>query len=138
MDECSTSTNASDYMGKLDPPTRKRYKEKLKVIGGVDPYCIEGDDANSTEATIPDIIYFDVVNYLVFSPSPYTTEDMKPYKSLETYNQVLEGWVTKVKVYWHADKVAVIQGQVYKIFLAFTFILLLFIAIFFNKYQLLA
>ena len=132
MDECSTSTNASDYMGKLDPPTRKRYKEKLKVIGGVDPYCIEGDDANSTEATIPDIIYFDVVNYLVFSPSPYTTEDMKPYKSLETYNQVLEGWVTKVKVYWHADKVAVIQEQVYKIFLAFTFILLLFIAIFFN------
>ena len=53
MDECSTSTNASDYMEKLDPPTRKRYKEKLKVIGGVDPYCIEGDDANSTEATFP-------------------------------------------------------------------------------------
>ena len=132
MDECSTSTNASDYMGKLDPPTRKRYKEKLKVIGGVDPYCIEGDDRISREATLPDITYLDVVNYLVFSPSPYTTEDMKPYKSLETYNQVLEGWVTKVKVYWHADKVAVIQGQVYKIFLAFTFILLLFIAIFFN------
>ena len=138
MDECSTSTNASDYMGKLDPPTRKRYKEKLKVIGGVDPCCIEGDDRISREATLPDITYPDVVNYLVFSPSPYTTEDMKPYKSLETYNQVLEGWVTKVKVYWHADKVAVIQGQVYKIFLAFTFILLLFIAIFFNKYQLLA
>ena len=132
MDGCSARANVSDYMEKLDPPTRKRYKEKLKVIGGVDPYCIEGDDANSTEATIPDITYFDVVNYLVFSPSPYTTEDMKPYKSLETYNQVLEGWVTKVKVYWHADKVAVIQGQVYKIFLAFTFILLLFIAIFFN------
>ena len=49
MDECSTSTNASDYMEKLDPPTRKRYKEKLKVIGGVDPYCIEADDANSTK-----------------------------------------------------------------------------------------
>ena len=116
MDECSTSTNASGYMGKFNPPTRKRYKEKLKAIGGVDPYCIEVDDTNSTEATNPDIIYFDVVNYLVFSPSPYTTEDMKPYKSLETYNQVLEGWVTKVKVYWHTDKVAVIQGQVYKFF----------------------
>ena len=68
MDECSSSTNASDYTEKLDPPTRKRYKEKLKVIGGVDPYCIEGDDANSTEATFPNIIYPDVVNYLVFSP----------------------------------------------------------------------
>ena len=112
MDECSTSTNASDYMQKLDLPTRKRYKENLKVIHGVDPYCIEGDDANSTEATLPDITYADVVNYLVFCPSPYTAEDMKSYKSLEAYNQVLKGWVTKVKVYWHACKVAVIQGQV--------------------------
>ena len=68
MDECSSSTNVSDYTEKLDPPTRKQYKEKLKVIGGVDPYCIEGDDANSTEATFPNITYPDVVNYLVFSP----------------------------------------------------------------------
>ena len=113
MDECSTNTNASDYMQKLDLPSRKRYKENLKVIHGVDPYCIEGDDANSTEATLLLLFYYaDVMNYLVFCPSPYTAEDMKSYKSLEAYNQVLEGWVTKVKVYWHACKVAVIQGQV--------------------------
>ena len=55
MDECSTRTNASDYTEKLDPPTRKRCKEKLKVIGGVDSYCLEGDRASSTEATLPDI-----------------------------------------------------------------------------------
>ena len=77
MDGCSARANASDYMEKLDPPTRKRYKEKLKVIGGVDPCCIEGDDRISREATLPDITYPDVVNYLVFSPSPYTTEDNK-------------------------------------------------------------
>ena len=114
MDECSTSTNASDYMGKLDPPTRKRYKEKLKVIGGVDPCCIEGDDRISREATLPDITYPDVVNYLVFSPSPYTTEDMKSYKSLEAYNQVLDGWFTNVKICWHTDKVTAIKRQVNK------------------------
>ena len=55
MHECSTRTNASDYTEKLDPPTRKRHKEKLKVIGGVDSYCIEGDGTSSTEATNPDI-----------------------------------------------------------------------------------
>ena len=70
MDECSTTANESDYMEKLDPPTRKRYTEKIKVTGGIDPHCIEGNDANSTEATLPDIFYPDVVNYLVFSPSP--------------------------------------------------------------------
>ena len=62
MNECSTSTNASDYMEKLDPPTRKRYKENFKVIGGVDQNCIDGDDANSTEASFPGITYPDVVN----------------------------------------------------------------------------
>ena len=56
---------------------------------------------------------------------------MKSYKSLEAYNQVLEGWVTKVKVYWHTDKVTVIQGQVNKMSLNLP-ILLSFIAIFLN------
>ena len=109
MDECPNSTNVSDYVEKLDPPTRKCYQEKIKVVGGVDPYCIERDAANSTEVTLPDITYHDVVNYLVLAPSLYTTQDMK-CKSIEAYNQVLEGWVTKVKVYWHTDKVTLIQG----------------------------
>ena len=67
MEECSITTNASDYMEKLNPPTTKWYKEKLKVIGSVDPYYIEGDDANSTEATLPDITY-PVVNYICSLP----------------------------------------------------------------------
>ena len=32
MGDCSTNTkNESDDMEKLDPPTKKRYKEKLKI-----------------------------------------------------------------------------------------------------------
>ena len=69
MDKCPTNINASDYMEKLDPLIRKRYKEKLKVIGSSDPYCIKGNDANSTEATFLDITYPDVKNSLC--PSPY-------------------------------------------------------------------
>ena len=65
MDECSITTNASDCMEKLNPTTTKWYKEK--VIGSVDPYCIEGDDANSTEATLPDITY-PVLNYICSLP----------------------------------------------------------------------
>ena len=68
MDECSITTNASDCMEKLNPTITKWYKEKLKVIGSVDPYCIEGDDSNSTEATLPDITYPDVVNYICSLP----------------------------------------------------------------------
>ena len=36
---------------------------------------------------LPKITYPDFVNYLVFSPSPYTSDDLKSYKGLEAYNQ---------------------------------------------------
>ena len=29
---------STDYFNKLDPPTQKRYKEKLEIIGNIDPY----------------------------------------------------------------------------------------------------
>ena len=29
---------STDYFNKLDPPTQKPHKEKLKVIGNIDPY----------------------------------------------------------------------------------------------------
>ena len=46
----------------------------------------------------PSISYPDIVNYFVFRPSPYSADDMKAYKSLEAYNQVIEGWIRDVKV----------------------------------------
>jgi hypothetical protein len=42
---------------------------------------------------LPKITYPDIVNYLVFSPSPYTSDDMKSYKGLDAYNQFVCGWV---------------------------------------------
>ena len=34
----------------------------------------------------------------MFSPSPFSADNMRAYKSLEAYNQVIEGWVRDVKV----------------------------------------
>ncbi|KAL3885168.1 hypothetical protein ACJMK2_025263 [Sinanodonta woodiana] len=36
---------------------------------------------------LPSVTYPDIVNYLVFSPSPYSSEDLKSYKGLDAYNQ---------------------------------------------------
>ena len=82
---------ASNYLQKLDPPSKKRYLEKITVMGNVDPYFLLSSNSFSTELNLPAVTYPDIVNYLVFSPSPYTAEDMKAYKSLEAYNQVIEG-----------------------------------------------
>ena len=38
-------------------------------------------------------------NYLVNTPSPYTQESLKVYKSLDAYQFVTSGWVGKVVVF---------------------------------------
>lgn len=38
----------------------------------------------------------DIVNELVFWPIPYTAEDLKSYKGLEAYYQMLCGWMREM------------------------------------------
>ena len=40
--------------------------------------------------------YPDIFNYLVTTPSKYTKEDLKGYKSLEGYKLFVDGWITKM------------------------------------------
>ena len=47
---------------------------------------------------LPNVTYMDIVNYLIFTPSPYTAKDLTAYKSLEAYNQFTNGWVSNVLV----------------------------------------
>ena len=89
---------STDYFDKLDPPTQKRYKEKLEVIGNTDPYSAPDSDFSFTTGDFPSTSYLDIVNYLVFRPSPFSADHIRAYKSHETYNQVAEGWARDVKV----------------------------------------
>ena len=105
--------NMSEFTFNLDPPSLQRYKEKLIAIESIDPYLLEEDFSTCVD-DLPDITYPDIVNYLVFHPSPYSAEDMKAYKSLEAYNQVLEGWVCEIGVY-KISELKVIRGKVRKV-----------------------
>ena len=89
---------STDYFNKLDPPTQKRYKEKLEIIGNIDTYSAPDSHFSVKIGNFPSICYPDIVNYLVFSPRLFFADDMKAFKSLEAYNQVIEGWVRDVKV----------------------------------------
>ena len=83
---------STDYFNKLDPPTQKRYKEKLEIVGNIDPYSAPDSHFSVKIGDFPSLCYPDIANCLVFNLSPFSADDMKAYKSLKAYNQVIEGW----------------------------------------------
>ena len=42
---------------------------------------------------LPKVVYPDIVNYLLFAPSPYTAEQLKCFKAMDSYNYFLSGFV---------------------------------------------
>ena len=73
--------------------------EKLKLIGGNDPYQIQLSSWLDDVDLWPSTTYIHVGMYLAFSPSPYTGEDLLNYKSLDCYRRFVAGWVREVLVY---------------------------------------
>ena len=50
----------------------------------------------------------------MFSLSPFFAGNMRPYKSLKAYNQVIEGWVKDVKVMTTSD-LKVVKGKIIRV-----------------------
>ena len=84
------------YADKLNPAAKARYIEKTKLINGSDPYRISKTEWTDDPNDLPDVTYPDIVNYLVTTESSYTLDDLKDYKSLQSYNYFVSGWVTDV------------------------------------------
>ena len=64
---------------------------------GYDPYQIKKEELSSDISKFSPVTYPDIVNYFLFSLSPLTKEELKAYKSLDSYNQFVSGWVKEVK-----------------------------------------
>ncbi len=94
-----------DYRDTLtDHNSRQRYQEKLKLINDIVPYETLREDWTDDVDLWPCTSYINVGMYLLFSPSPYTQEDLENYKSLECYQRFIAGWVRDVLVKPVADK----------------------------------
>ena len=83
----------SSYQLCLSKDSRKRYEEKIAKINNVDPYLLKKSDLCAAQELYPSVSYPDIVNYLLFAPSPITADEIKCYKSMGAYNQFLCGWV---------------------------------------------
>lgn len=91
----------SSYAENLSAEAKARYKEKIALINGLDPFasCPEGpSDA------VPDVDASDLVSYLVLQTSFVSPTQFKARKSLEAYNQFVCGWVKDVRTWKIAGK----------------------------------
>ena len=100
MDQ-ETAGKFSEYYWSLSEDVRKRYEEKLQKIGlDIDPYSPqELRNLNIlTNIEWPNVQYPDIYHYMINTPSLYTKEDLKAYKSLDSYNYFVSGWIISVEV----------------------------------------
>lgn len=84
---------------------KERYLAKLTIIDGKDPYMLSS--WSEDVQILPNVTYPDIVNYLLFSPSSYTLDDLKSYKGLDAYNYFVSGWVRERKAIVLNDHVVV-------------------------------
>ena len=77
---------------------KKRYSEKLTVDGKEiqDPYKIPVDSWIDDVTKWPKVEFGDLYTYLIETNGQFTKENLRAYKSLETYNYFYNGYVQTV------------------------------------------
>ena len=91
----------SPYAESLTATPKERYKEKISLIGGLDPFL--GPLRQCTDS-VPPVEASDLVSYLVLQTSFVTAKQFKAYKGLESYNQFVCGWVKEVQIWKKGGK----------------------------------
>ena len=86
----------SEYLKSLEPNDAQCYNNKLTLTTGEclpDPYTLAVEEWEENINKFPDITWRDVTEYLIETPSLYTKESMKAYKSLEAFDYFVCGHV---------------------------------------------
>ncbi|EDO30936.1 predicted protein [Nematostella vectensis] len=99
------------YRELLDPEVRKNYNAKLKSIANINPYNVSRNVFTDSWELWPEIQFPDIVNYLLFSTSNNTKEELKAYKSLDVYQYFVAGWVRCIFVGKASTDVRILIGK---------------------------
>lgn len=90
----------STYYNNLSPSDKHCYSTKLTLVSGIrltDPFAIPPCQWVNDETKWPSIQWPEIYNYLIDTPSVYTRDKLKAYKSLDAYNFVLCGHVQDIQ-----------------------------------------
>ena len=93
----------SYYYLTLDKIPQARYREKLAMLGDIEDPYFTLDTCCSSEQGIewqnwPNVLYPDIYNYFIETPSEYTKQELKAYKSLDGYKYFVDDWVSDILV----------------------------------------
>ena len=106
----ASSPKLSDYAKRLEIGARTRYLEKISVIN-IDPYLIT--DLPKELVGLPPTAYTDIGHYFIYTTSTYTAKQLKAKKSLESYQNFLDGWVLEVRCKKYKDEgIYLVKGKV--------------------------
>ena len=75
-EKCEEDNGISKYLQDLDAEHASRYRQKISVVENIDPYILKKQDLTSDIKYFPSITYPDIVNYMLFAPSPVTNEEL--------------------------------------------------------------
>ena len=84
----------ADYANTLDLHVKKCYLEKISCVG-IDPVLIP--DKTYDPECLPLVESMDLLSFLVLDTSYYSKDQFKAYRSLQSYNQLVSGFVSSVK-----------------------------------------
>ena len=93
----------SDYFTSLDPVARKRYVERLNLLGldqSGDPYADSNSGKFANDMTKwPPVEFGHVFFYFIERPGLYTRRQLKQWKSLDAYKYFQSGHVRPILVW---------------------------------------
>ena len=81
----------------LSDASKKRHSDKLNLMDGVDPYEVAKHEWKD-----------DVDLWPAVTPSRYSEKDMLNYKSVDSYQNFIKGWVKQVHVRAVGNKIILI------------------------------
>ena len=99
------------YASSLQTEAKSCYLDKVKIIGGIDPFCTTTLGRLKRSDDCPPVDACDLLSYLKLQTSFITTEQFVARKGLEAYNQYVCGWVKDILSY-KADGKFITTGRV--------------------------
>ena len=85
----------SEYVRSLPTDIQTRYLAKTAALN-CDPYCVRLVEFSSDATTWPPVEHADVINYLIFTPLAYTSDQLKKVQIPERIQVFQDGWIKKI------------------------------------------